>query len=135
MNDLHSKRIGVETVPNRDIRIFHVNTEILPAASDRRYDHYNSEFDSKRRIGNPNRRLVNGLLAIEGIERVGLGRHEVSVEVGSVYFWKELEAKIIEKILRRLGWEKDEASIISMHDFLLYAERHDQPMILIDSAT
>lgn len=131
MNDLPSKRLGIETFPNRNIRVFHVNTEVFLTISGWRHG-YNSQLDSQRRIGNQNKLLVNELLAIEGVVHVGLERHEISVEVGSVYLWKELQDKIIEKILQRFSWKKEETAIMSMHDFLIYAERHDQATIPAD---
>ena len=131
MNDPLSKRIGIETVPNRDIRIFHVNTKLFPDGPNRGR-HYNSEFDSKRRLGNQNRRLVDELLAIKGVNHVGLDQYEISVTVGSVYLWKELKDKIVDKILRRLRWKKADTSIMSMHDFLCYAEKDDKATIPVD---
>lgn len=130
MDDLLSKRVGIETVPNRDMRIFHVNTELFSSTA--RGRSYTSQYDSKNKLGNKNRQFVNDLLAMKGVKVVGLDKYEISVEVGSVYLWKELQDKIIDQILQRIGWKKGETSIMSMHDFLCYAESRDKATVPAD---
>lgn len=118
---MSENRLGIETFPNQMIREYHVNgavsnTKIFEITRDqlKRYPAksvYGVEIDSETQ------QMVDEIFRNRAIEQIGLDETTVRVTLRDMFYWHEAQDDVIDAILHRLGWLKEETSIVSMHDF------------------
>jgi len=94
-------KIIEECVLNEDVRCFHLNTEISKSVIERiiRNQDKCSLSEAYKAIGPIGEKIIQEVMAINGIEHIFIQPFNITVTKGRAFEWKEIEEKILTEIL------------------------------------
>ncbi len=112
-------RIKIETVPNPDIRVYHVTTEISRYSIHNfwRPLHRDSSEKYLEEVGEIGTQLLNEVFALPGVNEVFIKPYELSVTKAGAFDWEDIEPGIIEALKKTFGEGVEEVEIIQSQMF------------------
>ncbi len=95
-----SERIVIEQVPNSDLLVFHATVE-LSAVSDADFWRPLEKWQEEKlkQVGDAGEKLARTILAIKGVNALGLRIYTARVEKGSAFGWENIRPQVVSAIL------------------------------------
>lgn len=123
-NRSSSLRIGIESPPNPQVRVFHINRKISDMHILSFTFPINDKADKENLevIGETGQSIVKRLNEIEGINEIYVKAYGISVEKAPMFDWSSLEPQIVVVLKETLQNQGEEAEVQTLtnesHEFL-----------------
>lgn len=121
--NMSKNRLGIETIQDTSdtVRIYHVNSQVsniwVSSIGREQFSLHPITSTHGTPLDDETRQMVDNLFKTPAISAIGLSETYVRIVIRSMFYWHEAQNHIIDAMLSRLGWTRDDTDIMSVSDF------------------
>lgn len=131
-------RIGIATYPatQHELRVYHVNgilsnARLQQIERDARFK-YTPKSVQGIEADSYTLQFIDELFKNRAIKGLYLEPNEITIYLRDMFYWHEAHDDVIDAIMARLGWLKEETDIMSLNDFKQLAAEYNAETVPVD---